>query len=340
MLFCKLQKSQRAYGSALFELMFALAIGAFLIFSTLAVYQNIAKHHAFSENQFAAAETATAIERMLHDELHLSVGHPCPSANTFINMVETGETRYWLDIFRRPVQVYAGDSPAAEAIRTSGTNAGDRIVNSDMLVVLTSKPPLSVRHHDNDHGYFDLVLPAGFERGEFAVVCDLQTAGLFQITDVSANGTRVAYTSGNVSPGNCNTAFDLAVPCGTHTPYSFLPNTLIAQLHPVVLFIGISADKKQYSLYRERLTILDFDTRSVASMRREEIIAGVAALKAALVPAGSAPHGLDIGVVVTGRVPGSDQLSGRPQRLLGKTLTLAPETYWSLSHEFSVALSL
>ena len=332
----KSQRQSWQTGTALFELMLALGLGTILIAAAITSYQHIIRQYQVSENQFTTLTTSMIIESIIDNDLHAAVGQPCSGATRFANIVTNGETTYWLDLFNRPLQIYDGNDPAAEAIRRHGSQSGDRVTNSDLLVALTVQMPTALTHHNIAHGYFDLLSPLAFEAGGFAVVCDQQVAVLFQITKVSNAGQRLSYVGDNVSPGNCASRFDPDSPCATHAAYRFSSGTLVAPFRPQVLFVGVSPDPKQYSLYRERLSLYHYGSLTKSLMRREEIIPGVVVLKARSVAANNLPRGLDIGLLVAGQHPANQP--SPPKRLLGEALTTLPNRWWLFNHEFSVAL--
>ena len=324
----------QAAGTALLEWIVAAALGIFLMSVLVRLYQVTMSGYYLSEAHFEALTTAAATERLLHKLLHRTGGQPCGNTPYRVNLVNSGESTYWLDVFRRPLQVHAYDSASAASIRPLGSAAGERAAYSDVVVAMNLSLPVAVSAHIPNRGKLELAESLSLERGEFVMVCDYRVSVLLQVTDTASGGRHLFYTGAAVIPGNCASRIDPLRGCASQASYQFGPGTVAAAFEPVVLFVGRAQGGSGNALYREQLTLATAAAYVRASMRRKALIEGVEILLARRLPGYDA---LDVGIVAAPQnAPAVPAHSTYLLEVRVDTYLAAPERY-HLGHEFTIA---
>lgn len=329
-----LRCKRRTAGTALLEWIVAAALGVFLMSVLVRLYQVTMSGYYFSEARFEALATAAATERLLHKLLHHTAGWPCGHTPHQVNLVNSGESTYWLDVFRRPLQIHAYDSAAAASIRPLGTAAGERAAYSDVIVAMNLSLPVAVNAHIPNQGKLELAESLSLERGEFVMICDYKVSVLVQVTDTASGGRHIFYTGAAVIPGNCASRIDPLHGCVPQTSYQFGPGAVAAAFEPVVLFVGRAQSSSGNALYREQLTLVPAAAYVRASMRRKALIEDVDLLLVQRLPGYDA---LDVGIVIAPQ--NAPVVPAHSTHLLGARVDtyLTTSGHYHLSHEFTIA---
>lgn len=320
----------------LLEWLMASALGIFLLLLLGQMFQDSTVSHSLRRAQSDAIAALLISERLIVSHLHLGTALPCGSTPEQVNLVNGGNSLYWLDLFARPRQIHAYDSAAAAAIHPLGSGSGGRAAGSDVLVVLTARQPVRVVAHDVMSGTFALSAASALEPGQFAIVCDAQLTGLFQVMQQSDKGRLLTYRGSGVTPGNCAGDFDAANPCAPRARYRFADHALLAAFEPVVLFVEESRQRGQRLLYRRYLSLTRAGGHIHAGMRREEIIGGIEILRARLLD----NTAMDVGIVAAAAPVPAAGPGPASVYLLGDDVTawLRDNVSLHVVTEFSVAL--
>jgi len=262
-------------GFTLIELLLALALGAFVIASSVALYQNIQLAYTESSRQLQSTQKFAVAQRIVDAAVNGALAS-CNTATTRRSLVNGRQ--FWSQAGRANAEVYPASS-TVRGLKRIGSSTGARAANSDVLLLRTAQLPASaVVMHDIDNDKFVIQNSIGLSRGELAVVCDKNAALIFQVSHTTGRHIHYGERHGGrrVAPGNCT---NFAAPrCGGN--YRFAAGALLARYTPLVFYVGYGY--AGVALYRQKPSVSKRANGHRLSLRAQELVSGIAQLRAAL----------------------------------------------------------
>jgi len=256
-------------GFTLIELLLALALAAFVIGFSVALYQNIKLAYTESSRQLQNTKKFTVAQRIMDESLNGSLAS-CNTATTRRSLVNGSQ--FWSQAAGAHAEVYPA-STSISGLKRIGNSIGERAANSDVLVLRTAQLPASaVVMHDTSNAKFVIQNSIGLSRGELAVVCDKNAALIFQVTHTT--GRHIHYRGAQVAPGNCT---NFAAPrCAGN--YRFAGGALLARYTALIFYVGYGYAGP--ALYRQKPTVIRRANGRRLSLRAQELVSGISQLHA------------------------------------------------------------
>lgn len=258
-------------GMTLVELMVALVLGLLLIGGFVNIF--ISSRQAFRTNEALGRmqENGRVGSEILLREIRAAGGNAC-GTKQIANTLNSPTSNWWSDWAAGPVRGYEGTGTHAGV--PEGTGVAQRLTGTDVLVLLsaTAIEDLYVTDHQPSSAQFKVNRDNhGLFPGDVLMVCDNQTAALFQATNTNqANGT-IVHNTGAGTPGNCSKGLGYPTDCGsTNGNSKTFADGIISKVTGSVWYIGNNGRGTQ-SLYRSSVMSVSGSATTVAS----EVVEGV-----------------------------------------------------------------
>lgn len=274
-----------AHGFTLIELLLTLALGAFVLTTSITLYQHAKGAYTASGKQLLITEKLAVSQRLLQEASNGSI-NSCYEAPTRLSLVNSSQ--FWLQAGESPAEIYTTGNNIV-GLKRIGTQIGEREAESDVLLLRSAAlPATSIVTHDIEHDKFIVRNGIGLTRGELAIACDENVAVVFQVAYTT--GRHIHYSGSGIVPGNCAEAFT-SEQCGGS--YRLGKEALLAHYAPSVFYIANGY--AGLALYRQKPTIFRNNHNRRLSLRAQEMVSGIIRLHAAL---GNADSGQKPEIVV------------------------------------------
>ena len=298
-----------ALGFTLIELLLALALGAFVVAISIALYQYAKSAYMDSGRRLLVTEKL-AVSQHLFKEAAMGSIESCSSAATRLSLVDSSQP--WLQAGKSAIEIYPAQNNV-KGFKKIGTKIGERDDDSDVLLLRAAPLPATpIISHDIANDKFIVGNSIGLTRGGLAIVCDGKVAVVFQVAYTT--GRHIHYAGDGIVPGNCTGAF-ASESCGGR--YLFGKGALLAHYAPSVFYIANGYTGS--ALYRQKPTIFRSSHSRRLSMRSQELVSGVIRLQAA---SGRADSGHNNGLVLQITIAGDANKNPRHHETYLYTLPL------------------
>lgn len=272
---CTLQ--QRQTGIGLIEIMVAMVISLVLMNGVIQVFYNSKRSYNMTENLSRMQESARFAMSLLAEDARMAGFMPCRRPTNFVNTINGGTTDMMLNFFGAPLMGYEGGVSAFPAgFPVAGTSAGNRIANSDALVIISGgSESYNIVNHNGPSAQFKLTATHTLQDGDIVLACNNINSAIFQVTNVNPNNQTVVHNQGTGTPGNCTKSLGGTGDCTNQagiTAYSYDDNSQLVKVESFAYFIGISSAGNTSSLYRRRLL-------SGGSTQIEELLEGIESIQ-------------------------------------------------------------
>lgn len=265
-------------GFSLIELLIALLIGTLVVAAASGLFLSNKRTYATTETLSRIQENSRVAFELMAREIREAGGTACGNDLEIVNVLTNRGTDWWtnLDAGLR------GWENGALAGSLAGTDALDLISGSQGGV--DARTPGNTATNAN----FDTrPLAHGFADGEILVVCDNQSAAIFQVSVNNPTTGRLIRNAGAGTPGNCTTrlgtpqAATCAVNAGVARAWG--PPTVVARLAPSRWFVGANG-RGGTSLFRQTTAVSGTGVVTVGAA--EEIVEGVTDMELTYLEAG------------------------------------------------------
>ena len=217
-------------GFTLIELLLTLALGAFVVATSVALYQYIKGAYIDSGRRLLVTEKLIVSQRIFKEALAGSI-ESCNTAPIRLSLVNGSQV--WLQARKSVAEVYPAHSTMG-GLKKIGNQIGDREATSDVLLLSPALLPATpLVRHDLENDKLVAQDSIGLTRGGLAVVCDENVAIVFQVAYTT--GRHIHYAGSGITPGNCSGAF-VSEQCGGD--YRFDKNALVAHYAPSLFYIA------------------------------------------------------------------------------------------------------
>ncbi|MBC6414706.1 MAG: prepilin-type N-terminal cleavage/methylation domain-containing protein [Chromatiales bacterium] len=258
-------------GFTLIEILLTLALAAFVLAISIALYQYAKQAYIDNGAQLRVTEKLIASKRIFSETLNGSI-KSCSAAPTRLSLVNS--TQLWLQAGASAVEIYPGQNNISSFKRV-GDKIGERDIDSDVLLLRAARlPATSLVAHSIENNKFIAQNSIGLTRSGLAIVCDENAAVVFQVAYTT--GRHIHYAGGGIAPGNCANAFS-DERCGGS--YRFAKGALLAHYTPTIFYIANSHAGP--ALYRQKPIIFRRHGNRRLSMRAQELVSGIMRLHAA-----------------------------------------------------------
>lgn len=250
-------RSQQS-GITLVEILISLVLGLLLVGAATGIYLSNRQTFRQVENLARLQENARIAFELLGRDIREAGGVPCGAALPIANVVDVDltDSGNWWAAWGLGIRGYDGDQ--ALPARAVGVGAGDRVNGTDAVVLWSGSADtnVSVTAHNPVAASFQVNTTAhGLEDGDIAMVCDLQQAAIFQVTNANSASAAIVHNTGaSQAPGNCRKELGLsAAPphnCTTAgAAYTFAGGGVISKLRSYAWYVGHNG-RGGRSLYR------------------------------------------------------------------------------------------
>ncbi len=257
-------------GFTLIELLLTLALGAFVVATSVALYQYIKDAYIDSGKRLLTTERLIVSQRIFKEALAGSI-ESCNTAPVRLSLVNSSQI--WLQARKSAAEVYSAHSTIGD-LKKIGNQIGEREATSDVLLLSPAVLPATpIMLHDVGNDKFVVQDSIGLTRGGLAVVCDENAAIIFQVAYTT--GRHIHYAGSGIAPGNCPSAFT-SEQCGGN--YRFDKNALLAHYAPSLFYIAHG--HAGLALYQQKPIIFRQSHNRRLSIRAREIVSGIIQLQA------------------------------------------------------------
>ena len=258
-------------GFTLIELLLTLALGAFVVATSVALYQYIKDAYIDSGKRLLATEKLIVSQRIFEEALAGSI-ESCNTAPVRMSLVNSSQV--WLQATESVAEVYPAHNIIG-GLKKIGNRVGEREATSDVLLLRPAVlPATSVVLHDVENNKFVVRNSIGLTRGGLTVVCDENVAIIFQVAYTT--GRHIHYAGSGIAPGNCSGAF-VSEQCGGN--YRFDKNVLLAHYAPSIFYIAHG--HAGLALYEQKPVIFRQSHNRRLSIRARELVSGIVQMQAA-----------------------------------------------------------
>ena len=258
-------------GFTLIELLLALALGAFVVAISIALYQHAKKAYVENGTQLLNTKKVIISQRFFKEGLAGSI-ESCNNAPIRLSLVDSSQL--WWQAGASVAEIYPAHNNI-QSFKEVGSQIGERDANSDVLLLRPALlPATSIVKHDIENDKFIAQNSIQLTRGGLAIVCDQNVAVVFQVAYTT--GRHIHYGSGDITPGNCRRAFN-AENCGGD--YRFDKDALLAHYTPKIFYIANSYAGP--ALYRQQPIISRRGYSHRLSMHSQELVSGIIGLHGA-----------------------------------------------------------
>ena len=265
-----IERQTATRGFTLIELLLTLALGAFVVATSVALYQYIKDAYIDSGKRLSATEKLIVSQRIFKEALAGSI-ESCNTAPVRQSLVNSSQV--WLQARESVAEVYPAHSTIG-GLKKIGNRIGEREATGDVLLLRPAVlPATSVVRHDVENDKFVVGNSIGLTRGGLAVVCDENAAVIFQVAYTT--GRHIHYAGSGIAPGNCSSAFT-SEQCGGN--YRFDKNALLAHYSPSLFYVAHG--HAGLALYRQKPIIFRQSHNRRLSIRARELVSGVVQLQA------------------------------------------------------------
>ena len=267
---------RKQFGITIIELMIAMVLGLMLMAGISKIYITTKDSYNLSENVARLQENARFAMGYLIYDIRRAGFIPCKLGNNVNNTLDS--TDNFLDFFNGAITGYDGSAfPAGTGFPAVGTNAGDRAAGTDAAVILGGgDETYKLDWHNGTSATLRITDLHTLANGDIILMCDGETATIFQVTNVNAANKQVTHqTGGAVSPGNCSQQTGgSGCDCSDATCFEikdFGPESQLVKFEGTGYYIGISITGDSRSLYRLELNV----AAGVVGFPNEELIVGI-----------------------------------------------------------------
>lgn len=267
----KAMKPQTAMrGFTLIELLLTLALGAFVVAISVALYQYAKGAYIDSGKRLLITEKLVASQRIFEEALSGSI-ESCNAAPMQLSLINSSQG--WLQARKSVAEIYPARNNVG-GLKRIGTQIGEREPESDVLLLRPAVlPATAIVSHDIANNKLIVRNSIGLTRGELAIICDENIAVVFQV--IYTTGRHIHYAGDRVVPGNCASAFT-SEQCGGH--YRFDRGALLAHYEPSILYIANGHAGP--ALYSQKPVIFRRSHSRRLSMRARELVSNITQLHA------------------------------------------------------------
>lgn len=241
-------RQQAQAGFTIIELMVAMVLGVVLIGGFVNIF--ISSQQAFRTNEGLARiqENGRVASELLLREIRQAGATAC-GTKIVANVVNSGgSTSWWSDWTAGAVQGFDGTFAGV----TTGTGTAERISGTDVLVLLstTAMDGVGIDSHNPTSAQFKLSTTAhGLLDSDVAMVCDKETAAIFQITNASSSNDTIVHNTGTGTPGNCSKGLGYPTVCTTNGTSKDFDGGTLAKFTGSFWYVGNNG-RGTRSLYR------------------------------------------------------------------------------------------
>ena len=271
-------------GFSLIELMIALLIGTLVVAAASGLFLSSKRTYATTETLSRIQENSRVAFELMAREIREAGGSACGNDLEIVNVLRNRGADWWTDLNGG----LRGWENGALAGSLAGTDAID--------MVSGSQGGVDARTDGNSatSANFDTrPLAHGFADGEILVVCDNQSAAVFQVSVNNPTTGRLVRNAGSGTPGNCSTRLGTpqspACSVSSGVARAWLPPTVVTRLSPTRWFVGANA-RGGTSLFRQTIQVSGAGVVSVGDA--EEIVEGVTDMELTYLEAGGNSYAL------------------------------------------------
>lgn len=269
----KAYSNKQQTGIGIIEIMVAMVISLVLLNGVVQVFYNSKRSYNMTENLSRMQESARFAMSMLAEDVRMAGFMPCRRPANFVNTINGGTTDMMLNFFGAPLMGYEGGVSAFPAgFPPAGTSPGNRIANSDAVVIIKgSSESYNIVNHNGASAQFKLSSTHTLQDGDVVLACNNINSAVFQVTNVNSSNQTVVHNQGTGSPGNCTKSLGGTGDCTNQagiTAYAYDDDSQLVKVESLAYFIGISSTGTTRSLYRRRLV-------SGGTMQIEELLEGL-----------------------------------------------------------------
>lgn len=276
---CYLRASNQK-GFSLIEVMIGLILGLFVILAAGQVFMASKKTTDFNAALGRIQEAGGLSFEMMARDFREAGANPCSSEMVPGSILNNRDNAWWS---QWNGGLYGYTSTQNTPGISTGSSAGSRLAGTDAVDIYSALGDSNggianvVSKMASPSADIQISANSGFSTGDIAIICDLDTAFLFQATQV--NGTAIQHAAGSGAPGNCGKLFMTDGTCsnGTTGGYQFNPSSMIARTSITRWYVGKNEDGGN-SLYRAQLRNTG-NNSTPTLLERVEVVAGVSNLK-------------------------------------------------------------
>ncbi|MFA7522257.1 MAG: PilW family protein [Halothiobacillaceae bacterium] len=239
-----------AAGFTLVELMIALVLGLLVIAGVGSVF--LANKNAYRTNVALAEaqESARTSFEFLAREIRGAGANPCGSANVASVLNPVGDQMLDFD----DNTAIEGWDDASTIVGLPSSGAGAPVAGESAIRLANAKDSgLALEPASGPQANVKLKNPTGqISSGDVLMLCDVDKATIFQVTNYNSNNHTVVHNSGgSQTPGNLTKCLNHPVPQhpSSGSCNSFSPSSYLAIPSNYIWYVGTNADGG-HSLYR------------------------------------------------------------------------------------------
>lgn len=204
------QRLQRDAGFTLVELMIAMVLGLLVTGGVIGIFVSNQQIYRQNENLARLQENARYALEVMSRDIREAGGVVCGKSPPIANVLNNADTAWW-STWGDGIRGYDGDNTTFP--KAFGTNALDRVSGTDAIVILsgTTNDGLYIKDHNETSANFKVnTKDHGIEDDDILMICDDQSAAIFQVTNASSSNVTIVHNTGSSPPGNCTKSLGCA----------------------------------------------------------------------------------------------------------------------------------
>lgn len=259
------RSKSKSNGFTLIELLVALVLGLFLVGGVISIFVSNQQNYKSNENLARIQENARFAVEQIGRSIRDAGITPC-GVRTVNSVLRTDNiaapgTPWWANWNAGTIVGYDGSQALAGYNGVPfGASANDRVTNTDAISVLRAGMDDGVLHTVQSHSTVAATVtldraPSTYRDGDAVVLCDGNSAAIFQLTEAPA-GAVIEY-SDTATVMNCSTqlGWTSTVNCNLNSTFKqFATGSFVTTYDPAFWYIGNSDLNGGRSLYRTSMT--------------------------------------------------------------------------------------
>lgn len=266
--------TRHSRGVGLVELMIALTLGLVVTGVVFALFLTSRQSLRAVENLTRLHDDARMSFELMARELREAGAIVCSNRNV-ANVLNNAGTVWWSPGSDWANSTLVGYSGTSAGPIPFGTAAEERVRETDAILVRrASASAVTVIKHNPTSAQFKVNTTAhGIRDGDILLVCDDQSAAIFQATNANETNSTIVHNTGAGSPGNCTKDLGYPAQCsGNRKERSFAAGSVLARYQSAFWYIGNAPAAGRRSLYRNENDDIQEMARNVTNLQVEYLL--------------------------------------------------------------------
>jgi len=248
-------------------------LGLLIVAGVIGVFLSNKQVYRQNENVARLQESARYAKEIIYRDIREAGGIACGSNLPTANVVNNPTANWWSD-WGEGIRGYEGTETLPA--KATGTGTDERVAGTDAVIVWRGDAAsgVTIVSHDPPAAQFKVNTTAhGFTDGAVLLVCDLNQAAIFQVTNASDTNVTIVHNTGTEVPGNCSKGLGFPTDCSSvnGNPYTFAGGGIMSQLASSAWYIGYNG-RGGKSLYKANSITSDEVAEGITDLQMKYLV--------------------------------------------------------------------